>query len=96
MPYIPQQKRLELAACQRVPETAGEMNFLLTMTIQGYIQSKGGVSYQNINEVIGVLECVKLELYRRVASGYEDQKCIDNGDVYSVSSTLTIDSRRIS
>ena len=33
-------------------------------------------------EVLGVLECVKLELYRRVAAPYEDKKCQENGDVY--------------
>jgi hypothetical protein len=41
-----------------------------------------GMSYQNINELIGVLECAKLELYRRVASPYEDEKIQSNGDVY--------------
>jgi hypothetical protein len=38
--------------------------------------------------MIGVLECAKLELYRRVAAPYEDAKCEDNGDVYD---SITID-----
>jgi hypothetical protein len=44
------------------------------------------VSYTNINAVIGVLECVKLELYRRLAASYEDKKVVENGDIpeYSV------------
>jgi len=37
-----------------------------------------------INEVIGVLECAKLELYRRVAAPYEERKRIENGEVYAV------------
>ena len=45
--------------------------------------SKGeSVNYRNINRMIGVLECVKLELYRRLASPYEDEKMQSNGDVY--------------
>ena len=39
-------------------------------------------SYGKINEAIGVLECAKLELYRRVAAPYEDQKIKEHGDVY--------------
>lgn len=37
--------------------------------------------YKYLNRAIGVLECCKLELYRRAAAPYED-KCIEkNGDV---------------
>jgi len=31
---------------------------------------------------VGVLECAKMELYRRVAAPYEDKKKEENGDVY--------------
>ena len=31
-----------------------------------------------------MLECAKLELYRRVAAPYEDEKIDQNGDVYDV------------
>ena len=41
-----------------------------------------GVSYSFLNDFIGVLECVKLELYRRVATPYEEDKRQENGDVY--------------
>jgi hypothetical protein len=41
-----------------------------------------GTNYALLNELIGVLECAKLELYRRVASPYEDEKIQSNGDVY--------------
>jgi len=43
---------------------------------------KKGLSYSNVNEIIGALECIKLELYRRVAAPYEDLKIEENGDVY--------------
>jgi len=39
-------------------------------------------TYSKINEAIGILECAKLELYRRVAAPYEDVKLRANGDVY--------------
>jgi len=47
-----------------------------------------GVKYATLNTVIGVLECAKLELYRRVVADYEDQKCEENGDVYD---SITLD-----
>ena len=40
------------------------------------------ISYSRINELIGVLECAKIELYRRIAAPYEDDKSRINGDVY--------------
>ena len=62
-------------------QTAGELNYLLTLMVTDYIE-RMGKNYATLNEVVGVLECAKLELYRRVAAPYEDQKCDENGDVY--------------
>jgi len=61
---------------------AGELNFILTRILNRYIEQKG-LSYSIINDLVGALEGCKLEFYRRVAVPYEDQKIIDNGDVYS-------------
>jgi len=80
MPYIKQEDRLGVSVM--IPETPGELNYLLTKVIQEYIDEQGGVSYTIINEVVGVLECAKLELYRRVAAPYEDERKEENGDVY--------------
>ncbi len=63
------------------PSNAGELNFAVTRLCDEYI-SNHGLSYASINECVGVLECAKLELYRRVAVGYENKKIADNGDVY--------------
>lgn len=63
--------------------TVGDINYLVTSLCNIYLVSKG-VSYSAINDLIGVLECAKLELYRRVASPYENKKLKENGDVYSV------------
>jgi hypothetical protein len=65
---------------RRPPDTPGELNFAITQLLLNYLD--GGMSYTAINEVIGVLECAKLELYRRVAAPYEDKKKEENGDVY--------------
>lgn len=61
------------------PKTPGELNYLLTSMCDEY--TKGQLSYSVINEVVGVLECVKLEYSRKVAVPYEIQKEHDNGGV---------------
>jgi len=86
MPYIAWSKRVELETHRqdsdvRLPENAGELNFEITKLILRYVRDPK-VSYQRINDVIGVLECAKLEFYRRLASPYEDDKIVENGDVY--------------
>lgn len=75
MPYVTKDRRGE------PPETAGELNYHLTKLCIWYLKHKGQ-SYQTINDIIGALEGCKLELYRRVASPYEDTKIKENGDVY--------------
>jgi hypothetical protein len=37
--------------------------------------------YQHYNAMLGVLECVKQEIYRRLVSGYEDDCKMNNGDL---------------
>lgn len=34
--------------------------------------------------MVGVLECAKLEAYRRIASPHEDKKIDENGDVMEI------------
>ncbi|MCX7429393.1 MAG: hypothetical protein NTW96_27685 [Planctomycetia bacterium] len=41
----------------------------------------GEYGYSDLNEMIGALECCKLELYRRIASPYEDKKAAENGEI---------------
>lgn len=59
----------------------GELNYVISMMCDDYLR-RCGESYTNLNEVIGVLECAKLEFYRRVVSPYEDKKIQGNGDIY--------------
>jgi len=81
MPYIPKQDR---EAAADLPNTAGELNFAMTLTAITYVEGKG-LSYQTINDVMGAFEGAKQEFYRRVAIPYENSKISQNGDVYSPS-----------
>jgi len=87
MPYISKKDREDLkhklVYGGRSIETPGELNYMITIMIDQYLNDKK-LSYTSINEVIGVLECAKLELYRRVALPYEDTKIQQNGDVYTI------------
>lgn len=84
MPYIPQERRNDLIPVSAdYARTPGELNYFITSEVVGYIHHLGGSeSYSRLNEAIGVLECVKLELYRRMIAPYEDEKCRINGDVF--------------
>lgn len=85
MPYITQKNReiLDPTNTLRLALKPGELNFQISRLINRYLAGSA-VNYTRINEVVGVLECAKLELYRRIAAPYENQKCSENGDVYMV------------
>jgi len=61
-----------------------DLNGVLNYTITRILESSmgGEIKYNKINNLIGVLECVKLELYRRLASDYENMAMKKNGDVW--------------
>lgn len=81
MPYIELTDRDALESGDVAPRTAGELNFVLTRLVDDYVE-RNGLRYATLNEVVGVLECAKLELYRRLAAPYEDRKRQENGEVY--------------
>lgn len=83
MPYIKPEDRASILVDQQNIEDAGELNYFITTLINNYID-KNVKCYTTLNEVIGVLECAKLELYRRIVAPYEDIKIDQNGDVYTV------------
>ena len=80
MPYINQIARERIKAGNIKPLSAGELNFAITSLVHEFL-NRVGTSYSTLNEVIGVLECAKLELYRRVAAPYEDGAIARNGDL---------------
>lgn len=85
MPYIKQEERFnfdeETQTLRDVlpDQSVGALNYIVTTLVKAWV---GRVSYERLNAAIGVLEAVKLELYRRMAAPYEDEKCAQNGDVY--------------
>jgi len=83
MPYIKPEDRPPLDVHidgMPVPQTVGELNYVITRICHRYLLWHGG-KYEHFNGVVGVLECAKLELYRRVIASYEDRKIAENGDV---------------
>jgi len=85
MPYITQEKRKDLDGVIKVshdPANAGELNYNITKLVHTYIlENPNKLNYDIINEVIGVLECAKLEMYRMIAGPYEDKKKNLNGNI---------------
>jgi len=82
MPYINKQCRKSFKdwADGFTINNPGVLNFVITTMCHNYIKDIG-LRYQTLNEVIGVLECVKQELYRQVVAPYEDIKKKDNGNI---------------
>jgi hypothetical protein len=87
MPYVAKAARARIDRGE-APTDAGELNYALTRMVDAYLMGRaageGRIRYAHLNEAIGVLECAKLELYRRVAAPYEDEKLSESGDVYDV------------
>ncbi len=87
MPYVKQDERGIYVELKKVPETPGQLNYLLTSICLAYLRERGQhegqtvLTYGGIAEVVGALECCKLEFYRRQAAPYEDKKVIQNGDM---------------
>ena len=94
MPYISEHNRKKLDHCidamvdcltdchditnEEFLSIAGDLNYALTRILMGCI---GPLSYSKIAVSTGVLENIKQEFYRRVASTYEDKKIVTNGDI---------------
>jgi hypothetical protein len=96
MPYINEDERLELdEAIKKLAEAIldnqtglnnphdfsnylGRINYCFSRCLSMVMKD---VSYKKIAMATGVLENIKQEFYRRVASLYEDRKINENGDI---------------
>ena len=97
MPYIHQDKRSQLDPYiddiyhtlvgmrldDESTDTEGNLNYLITRLLMKIYGDKDNTRYSQINDAIGMLECCKMELYRKVAAPYENQKEHENGPVQS-------------
>lgn len=94
MPYIKQEPREalkpELDALKRklfnldgfnADGRAGILNYLITDLLDTCYGPLSEAKYKDYNEAIGMLECCKLEFYRKAAAPYEDMKAKENGTV---------------
>jgi hypothetical protein len=87
LPYIKSEKRKKyekiiqelVSILKSLPpeEVDGDLNYVVTKLLKEVYPLR----YYHINKAVGVLECVKLEFYRRVAAPYEDLKIKESGDV---------------
>jgi len=87
MPYIKPERRVKyeetlnellgILKSLSVEDVDGELNYIVTTLLKKVYPLR----YFHINRAIGVIECVKQEFYRRVASPYEDLKMKESGDV---------------
>ncbi len=90
MPYISQEARDRWASLIDLLEHstltngralgAGEVNYLVTKILLAWLGPSP--RYNDYNAAVGVLECIKLELYRRAVVPYEEEKCSEQSDVY--------------
>ena len=79
MPYIKQEERDKLDNGD-IPKNAGQLNYCIHDLLEQYLYANGE-NYQTYNDMIGVLEAVKMELYRRRVAHYEAFKIHENGDI---------------
>ncbi len=91
MPYIKKEKRRIIAegtnlqndligAASKLLDTEGDLNYFITKLCFNFLYKKGEC-YATYNTLIGVLECAKLEFYRKKVAFYEDKKEQENGPI---------------
>ena len=83
-PYIKEEDRNEMQDAYETLKKqirargsiTGVLNYLLFKLAKDYC-----TCYEDYRDFIGELEAAKLEIYRRLAAPYEDEKIKENGDV---------------
>ena len=60
---------------------AGQVNFIISVLVNSLWQGTKA-NYAGLNELMGAIECAKLEIYRRLAGPYEEKAAKRNGDVF--------------
>jgi len=91
MPYIDEKMRYELdnlidelvdrLKVEYTEATPGRLNYVITRLLASTYDIDKDPRYGKINDIVGVLECAKLEFYARIARPYEDLKIKQNSDV---------------
>lgn len=84
MPYILKSEREKFNEAELIGmkcENPGDLNYVITKVIHGYLNKKGIIKYQFINDILGALSGATHEFYRRIVAPYEDTKIKENGDL---------------
>lgn len=87
MPYIKDEQRkqldseIEILAARIATQGEESRDGCMNYTVTKLIRALYPLRYIHQNAVIGMLECVKQEHYRRVIADYEDLKAEENGDI---------------
>ena len=91
MPYISRSSRAQYqevisALAEKVPTDRGarpgHINYIVSLLIERVYGKT--LRYADHNEVVGVLNCIAQEFYRRKTVPYEDQKIVEEGDLTEV------------
>jgi hypothetical protein len=59
----------------------GLANYIITRILTNFLKCGNKWSYTKLSQIVGTLECAKMEIYRKLISPYEDQKISENGDL---------------
>ena len=89
MPYIEQTERdyyevslrKIIGTLDNLKNQPGHLNYVISRILEGFAYNKG-VNYACLSETAAQARAAAAEFERRVLGPYEDQKIIENGDVY--------------
>ena len=88
MPYISRKDRKQYqdvlnTLAEMIPKDRmlrpGHMNYIVSLLIEKVYGTE--LRYSDHNEVVGFLNCIALEFYRRKTAPYEDLKIKEEGDL---------------
>lgn len=68
-------------------EKGGVANYIITRILLNFLKCGSKWSYAKLSQVVGTLECAKMEITRRLIDKYEDEKIKENGDLNEFSIT---------
>lgn len=91
MPYIKPEKRAAFDSLidqlkqelvnQQLDDSEDNMEGNINYIITRLLKKCYGDNYAELNDAMGVLNCITHEFYRKIAAPYEDQKEFDNGQI---------------
>jgi hypothetical protein len=91
MPYIKQEERkkvdnlideiTKVLKGSEPNDRKGMLNYVFTRIACGAFDIPKDIRYWKINDIVGTLECIKMEFYERIAKKFELTKIDINGDV---------------